>query len=773
MSYKPFFIKKKMAHNQREQEVDQVNPALLSDGGRVKQELKDDAFGTQMRVHVCIVDDVSDGSLRRKLLKAARAGIRAENANGFIVHVPEIVSSLAFLLMKNKDKAELEKESAADMQNRAAQEFRKVRRALFEDIIADTLEARGIIAAPEAIDRVHDALDGAGVQPGQPNFADDVVDALGQANLYAPSALTKPVKASNLQAVVSQVVSLNNLSSQEIAAELAAGGVSNPLAIQNRAIAAALPSTTYHRFLTIAKNAISSNGGASMLASYGFDELAGAAIFSVLAGKASPAEVDPETLRAGVEEFFRQNQASLYKDRIAEVFAARYIEADANRINAAYMLLTERRVPLNDPDFAEKLIESLPELRVYENYEPLFSTLRDEGLSAPLEDFGGPLPPGLKRSAISLLNDLNVNPNATDNDWARAALSIAGAGGGAGSFGGGGYGGNAGGEATFGGIIGGLASPPGLPPVRMRRFEDEFTAGIDADRIRTMARAYYIYQFDRLGIIDMVEELVARQRSFAYDLGNSPANTLMSHYRQVYRIVYPAAEDRRRTFSMVFEEGARGEASRNLLGALGEAGIDLQRVNNAGAYFAEDRNRGYSYARFRFVRAGMNLQRFLSDVGGYHMPDLVSRCWHQVHFCFSILERPEVQQYWGGRFNSGLWAVVEGMLNEAIGDDREDRRRVYGTQLTDRARTLAVFGHDLFGWLADNASTLQTAPDAELDRGLEILQSWLAAFRRPDSLGDWIDDDAFYDGSEEAPMDVGDEYAAEAEADAMQDADML
>ncbi len=767
MAYRPSFIRKLMAVQQRQRELDSIEAALLSDVAQVKKDLSDDAFGTPVRIHVYILEDMSDAQIRRKLMAAARKGVRSEKGNGFLVHSPDIASSIAFSLMQNKSPADLGNETEAALARRAATIFKGQRENLFKDIIADTLEARGIKAASSTIDQVFDALDATGKHPGQPDFADNVVEALGSANHYVTSALTAPVRTAGLTAMISAVAALKPARQAEIAAELNVAGINNPLAIQNSAIAATLPTTTYHRFLTIAKNAISSNGGASMLASYGFDELAGAAVYSVLAGEAKPAEVAPETLRAGVEEFFRQNEANLYKDRIAQVFSERYIEADEARVQAAYMLLTERHVPLNDPDFAEKLIESLPELRVYENYEPLFSTLRDNGLSTPVDDFGGPLAPGLKRSAISLLHGLNVDPNAPDNDWARAALSIAGAGGG---FGGGDGGG---GGSTFGGIIGGLASPPGLPPVKMRRFEDEFTAGIDADRIRTMARAYYIYQFDRLGIIDMVEELVARQRSFAYDLGNSPANALMSHYRQVYRIVYPAAEDRRRTFSMVFEEGARGEASRNLLGALGESAIDLQRVNNAGAYFSEDQNRGYSYARFRFVRAGMNLQRFLSDVGGYHMPDLVGRCWHQVHFCFSILERPEVQQYWGGRFNSGLWAVVEGLLNEAIGDDREDRRRVYGTQLTDRARTLAVFGHDLFDWLADNASTLQTAPDAELDRGLEILQSWLAAFRRPDSIGDWIDDDAFYDGNEEGPSDVGDDYAAEAEADALQDADML
>jgi len=762
MAYRPSHIRKQMAANQRKKEVDKLDTGLLSDAAQIKTALEDNEFATPVRVHVLIMDDVADGSLRRKVMKAARDGIRSEKAQGFLIEEPNIVATIAFQLMQGKTLGDLTKEPAATMAKRAAEIFRRDREDYFKDIIADTLEARGIRAETKTIDQVFNTLEASGIAPGDAGFKTEVLDALGRENDYVPSDLTRPVKPTEVKKMVARVVSLNAGRADEIAEELNAAGINSPLVIQNRAIRAALPSTTYHRFLTITKNAISANGGASFLASYGFDDLAGAAMYSVLASEAKPAQVDPETLRAGVEEFFRQNQAGLYKDRIAEVFSARYIEADAKRINAAYTLLTERNVPLNDPDFAEKLVESLPELRIYENYEPLFSTLRDDGLSAPVDDFGGPVPPGLKRSAISLLSDLNVDPSAPDNDWARAALSIAGAGGG---FGGGGI--------SFGGLIGGLASPPGLPPVRMRRFEDEFTAGIDADRIRTMAKAYYIYQFDRLGIIDMVEELVARQHSFAYDLGNSPANALLSHYRQVYRIVYPAAEDRRRTFSMVFEEGSRGEAARNLLGAIGEAGIDLQRVNNAGAYFSEDSNRGYSYARFRFVRAGLNLQRFLSDVGGYHMPDLVERCWHQMHFCFSILERPEVQQYWGGRFNSGLWAVVEGLLNEAIGDDREDRRMVYGTQLTDRGRTLAVYGFDLFSWLADNASTLQTAPDAEIDRGLEILQNWLAAFRRPDTVGDWIDDDAFYDGREEAPMDVGDEYAAEAEDAALQDADML
>jgi hypothetical protein len=760
-------MRRPLDRDARRAEVEKVDAAILSDRDAARDEAeRDDALRTPVRVHVFIVDEVEDSGIRRKLLAAARRGIRDADGQGFLARSPELAASVAFELMQGKSKPELEKETQDQAARRAATAFRRQRTAVFKDMIADALEGRGLTAASDTVDAVFDRLDGAGVQPGAPDFADRVVGALDATGNYVTSAVTRPVRSADIRPLVGSVRALGKGRQDEIAAALAARGVVDPLAIQREAIAASLPSTAYHRLLTVAKNAISSNGGASMLAVYGYDDLAGAALFEALKDEAKPAEVEDETVRAGVEEYFRRNQAALYKDRIAAVFAERYVDADAGRVDAAYELLRERRVPLNDPDFAEKLIESLPELRVYENYEPLFSTLRDSGPSTPLQDFRQPLPPGLKRSAISLLNALNVSPDTLDNDWARAALSIAGSGG---AYGGGGVGGG----GAFGGVIGGLASPPDLPPVRMRRFEDEFTAGLDGDRIRTMARAYYIYQFDRLGIIDMVEELIARQRSFSYDLGNSPANALMSHYRQIYRIVYPAAEDRRRTFAAVFEEGPRGEAARNLLGALGEAGIDLQRVTNAGAYFSGEAGRGHSYARFRFVRAGMNLQRFLSDVGGYHMPDLVDRCWHQLHFCFSILERPEVQQYWGGRFNSGLWAVVEGLLNEAIGDDREDRRRVYGTQLTDRARTLAVFGHDLFDWLADNASTLQTAPDAEIDRGLSVLQNWLAAFRRPDTVGDWIDDDSFYDGGEDAPADIGDEYAAEAEQDALQDADML
>ncbi|SFP55549.1 hypothetical protein [Tranquillimonas alkanivorans] len=765
MAYRRSIMRRPLDRDARRAEVEKIDAAIFSDRDGARDEAeRDETLRTPVRIHVFIVDEVEDTGIRRKLLAAARKGIRDENGQGFLAQSPELAASFAFELMKGKSKADLESETPAQAAQRAATLFRRHRAAVFKDMIADALEARGLTAAADTVEGVFDRLDAAGTQPGGTDFADHVIDALDATGNYVTSAVTRPVKAADIRPLVGSVKALGKGRQDEIAAALAARGVVNPLAIQREAIAATLPSTAYHRLLTVAKNAISANGGASVLAVYGFDELAGAALYEALKGEAKPAEVEEETVRAAVEEFFRQNQAVLYKDRIAAVFAERYVDADAGRVDAAYELLRERRVPLNDPDFAEKLIESLPELRVYENYEPLFSTLRDSGPSAPMQDFRQPLPPGLKRSAISLLNSLNVNPDTLDNDWARAALSSVGSGG---AYGSGGSGG------TFSGVLGGLASPPHLPPVRMRRFEDEFTAGIEGDRIRTMARAYYIYQFDRLGIIDMVEELIARQRSFSYDLGNSPANALMSHYRQVYRIVYPAAEDRRRTFAAVFEEGPRGEASRNLLGALGEAGIDLQRVNNAGAYFSGDVGRGYSYARFRFVRAGMNLQRFLSDVGGYHMPDLVDRCWHQLHFCFSILERPEVQQYWGGRFNSGLWAVVEGLLNEAIGDSREDRRRVYGTQLTDRARTLAVFGHDLFDWLADNASTLQTAPDAEIDRGLAVLQNWLAAFRRPDTVGDWIDDDSFYDGGEDAPTDIGDEYAAEAERDALQDADML
>lgn len=748
----------------RDAVIDRVDPSLLSDRDAFKSMAEEDNLNLDLELRRGIVGDMVDHALRNKLRKAARKGVQDAGGQDFISRIgAALIEAVMVELAFDKTKAELEKASVATLAQEATSFFNDQRENLYKDLIAITLRERGVDVTDARIEKVFAALDAQSVTVDDADFAGKALEALGDGTPYRRSRLTASLSPADVTAMMATVASLKAATAASIAKTLNGDGVTDPMQVQTEAIRAALPMTVFHRLRTVAKNAISSNGGAPHLAVYGYDLLAGAALFEALATEAKPAELAESTVRARVEEFFRLNAVGLYSDRIAKVFTSRGIDVDADIIAAAYELMSDRRIPLNDPDFSEKLLNIVPELRVFAAYEPLFSENRDNGPSTPLADFEAPLPSGLKRSAISLLERARIDPNTQDNDWARAALLLAGSG-----FG---FGGGTGGGA-FGGGLGALASPPGLPPVHIRRFEDEFTAGIDGNRIRTMADAYYIHQFDRLGIMDMVEELAAKQRDFTLDLGNSAANQLLSHYRQTFRIVYPAAEDRRRSLGMVFDDGRRGEAFRNLMGAWVEAGIDLARITNVGDLVTSEYTRSSAYSRTRFTRAALNMQRFLSDVGGYHMPDLVERCGHQLHFCFTILERPEIQQYWGGRFNSGLWAVVEGMLNQAIGDDSEDRRRVYGTQLTDRARTLAVYGYDAFSWLADNASTIETVPDGELDRGLQSIQNWLAAYRRPDALGDWIDDDAFY-GDEDEDMDTGDEYAEAAVEDALNDADML
>ena len=367
-----------------------------------------------------------------------------------------------------------------------------------------------------------------------------------------------------------------------------------------------------------------------------------------------------------------------------------------------------------------------------------------------LDELEGVLGEDRLGEAIALLQRLGVDPDKTDDtEWARIALALLGPDGQGDVLAAAGYG-------------AGSRYLPSGDRFDFPEFEDDLALGLKPERIRILGDLYYIGEFDRLGIFRVVDELARRSFDSRFDLGDSQAGLLLYTYIKRRKLRFPD-EDRQRLLEMVFE----GETFKPLMGRLVEALIEYARVRNAGELVATsgDGRSPSVFSRAAVIRAVVNMQRYLSDAGGGILRYLRDEAGAALRQCFDILQSSEVQRYWGGDFKSGIWAVVEDVLTTL--DERSPP--------IDRSRTLAVHGRRIFQWLADHTNNVEVLTDGDIDEVSEHVQSWISAYRRPDTEPDWLEDDEYYHGddSDDVADEMVDEAIREGAGEEMEEADVL
>jgi hypothetical protein len=412
----------------------------------------------------------------------------------------------------------------------------------------------------------------------------------------------------------------------------------------------------------------------------------------------------------------------------------------------------------NDP-FDSAIYDGASEAERLARFRKLFDEpAPGVGQTSVVEELGTPLDEDRIAEAIAILQRLGIDPDkAKDTDWARIALALLG-------------------PEGQGDVLAAAGYGPGSRYLPLADgfdfpdFEDDLTLGLKPGRIRMLGDLYYIAEFDRLGVSRVVNELARRSFDGRFDLGDSQAGLLLYTYVKRRRLRFPE-EDRRRLLGMVFGgEDGRGPF-KPLMGRLVESLIDYARIQNAGELVSEaaDDRSPSVYSRAAVIRAVVNMQRYLSDVGGGILRYLRDESGAALKQCFDILQSSEVQRYWGGDFKSGMWAVVEDVLTELDGR----------APPIDRSRTLAVHGRRIFYWLADNTNNVETLTDGDINIVAEHVQNWISAYRRPDTAPDWLEDDDYYHGEEENG-DIADEMVEEAvrdtvgeEIDEFEEADVL
>ena len=406
---------------------------------------------------------------------------------------------------------------------------------------------------------------------------------------------------------------------------------------------------------------------------------------------------------------------------------------------------------MNEDLFRKEVIRSLATVTKESRFNRLFDQA-PAGRPPVADEFTEPLTSRRRTDAIEIMRRLGIDPERTqDTDWARVSLGLAG-------------GAPRGRDvlAAVGYGLGNEIAPP-AGGIDFPEFETDHLLGLSADKIKVIADLYYIHIFERLGIFRVVDELARRTFDPAFDLGDSQAGLQLYTYIKRKRLRFPE-EDRRRMLSQVFEGGEDGAGTfRRLMGRFVEALIDYARIRNAGELVSSTANTTSVYTRSAVIRSAMNMQRFMSDAGGGILRYLRDETGAQLNECFQILSSPDVQRYWGGDFKSGLWAVVDGVLNDLDGTRPQ----------SDRARTLAVHGRRAFYWLARTTTNIETLTDADIDEVSEHIQNWIAAYRRPETEPSWLEEDDDLGESE----DTGDQMAEEAIQDAIgsdyEDADVL
>jgi len=515
----------------------------------------------------------------------------------------------------------------------------------------------------------------------------------------------------------------------------------DPIEVRGIVIDVAFVGARTDEQLTVVRSVIAGQGGGAHLTL--FPKLPEAVLYEVLMNHPpTPGQpFTPEDIRDYASQQFNLMGPSIYKDQISDALSGLTGAAITElTIGDIYDTIHAQRLPINAPDFRD---------RVFQTYDKVKDDEKFYGMFTKAGTLHG-VPNEQRRRAIKMLEGLDVDP-ASDPDWARVALGVLGpAGDGKDILSLAGYG--------LGSDVGGLETDVPLPD-----FDDDTTTGLIPENVRILGDLYYIEIFDGLGVFRVVDALAVRFFD-ELDLGVSKVAELLYVYIKRRPLRFPEADRRHITKRIFGDQSGKHAVFKGLMGRLVETVIEYNRVKNAGDLLVNSGNALAATSistRAPVIRAVQNLQRYLSDNGGAITQFVTRESGAQLMDCFEILQSPDLQQYYGGRFRSGMWAIIEQVVKELDGH----------VPPVDRARTLAVSGRKILRWLADHTSNAAVLTDADLTDLSLLIENWLAAYRRPDTQPTWLEDEDYYKEGDPAAKAVAEAKKAAMESNGASDRD--
>jgi hypothetical protein len=248
-------------------------------------------------------------------------------------------------------------------------------------------------------------------------------------------------------------------------------------------------------------------------------------------------------------------------------------------------------------------------------------------------------------------------------------------------------------------------------------FESIDEQGIIRENILAAGALDYVYTLgERLGIFKLADAVVLRWASGQIDL--QPGETAGKLYRYwKLRAERMQADERAMLYKRVLNRGegslldgmVPNEAFPELWGSLMERMADyISRVE-------EKKTEEYSVSRQPIYQATKQLQYNLTEfmTGMAHMQ--VTEMYHQLQEAKSILEDPQIVDFFGNGRRRTLWTVIERGHKEWFSEAPN----------IAAIRTLAVDGNRVFQWIA--AFDQSNVTDAAFDAAREAAESWIIA----------------------------------------------
>lgn len=349
-------------------------------------------------------------------------------------------------------------------------------------------------------------------------------------------------------------------------------------------------------------------------------------------------------------------------------------------------------VPYDSPKLAEYLLRDDPDLVAFEHA----FTKAPRGATTVLDDVASTVPRSAVQRSAQVLREIGVEPDFAGG-WGKIAYT----------------------SALQG--PGGEGLRPDLP--ELPDLESAAALGIDAKRIETCGVLYVVYEYDRLGVLEAVDELADRAAE-RVDLGDG--DLAMALYLHVKRGPHrlPTAY-RRRITGRLFESGPEGQPTfEKLMCRLADHLAEFNRLRVAAA--APAYHGGHAtppetllpVVAHAITELQLHLSQGLGAVGAFVARDTFG----QLVECLEILRSDEVLAYAGGDPMRGPLSIVEQLV-----DTPDDARRPPAEQVP----ALANAGRAFMQRLADLVGT--AIVDCDLDSLAADLYVWLAAVRAADA----------------------------------------